>query len=329
MYETRDPGHLNKLLTEEATELFKEYTGSKGASTLVNSLFDPLRNPKYRHQTKQTAGNRSYLSYEPVGICKKVESLCGVANTKMARKSVQSGLAFTIRDLYGTCYSSLHLSHQMAFKKCFYIPSFITTCIDPDSLDFEVWDDAKCDLRKNFHNVLLEIDTSAYPNFSTILQPSQSDRYYACKESLISCYNIFEWVGYKLVKIWVDLDSENERQIEVPMVSLRISDYENVNDLENHRVKGPSSPIPEEWILGRAAALKSRETGPSQLNKNFQDLIGSYARNGGKQYPLDWLKANFSGSEEIRQQGLELDGPLFADLVKKQEEMRETGSKPQ
>lgn len=219
---------------------------------------------------------------------------------------------------------------MMAFKKCFYTPAFTSTSIDPDLIEFDAWDDVKQtadrenNIWKAYHNVILEIDTSEFPNFTTILQLNQTDEYYTKRECLISCYNIFEWVGYRRAKIFVDIDTKNEREIEVPVISLRVVDYVSTNDLEKHCVKGPSSPIPEEWIQKRGSVLKSRESEPEQIHGNFQELCASYARNGGKQYPLDWLNAEWDKIDPaLRKVGEELDGKQFRALEEKQEQKRE------
>lgn len=156
-----------------------------------------------------------------------------------------------------------------------------------------------------------------------MIKRHQSQYFNTERECLLSCYNIYRWTSYRLIPITVDRGKPTQHTITVPLVSLHMEDYEDTNDLDNHCIKGPSFPVPEDWISGRGSILKSRDMAPMQLNNNFKELCASYGRNKGKEYPLDWINANFIDlSEELVTNGEELDGPAFRKLEIAQAEAR-------
>lgn len=168
-----------------------------------------------------------------------------------------------------------------AFKRRFYIPSFTSSSIDPNALFANAWFDGAP--AGNFQNVKFEINTSEYPNFTTIIKDEQT-KYKSEKECLISCYNIFEWVGYRFEKGW-------------PIVTLKILNYERYNDSVDQLIKeGTTAELPLTWMEKKGEIPRSRKMTPAQLNYNLCSLFRSYQKNYGK---MEWLNADFGPEEGL------------------------------
>ena len=89
----------------------------------------------------------------------------------------------------------------------FYIPSFVSTSKNPN---------------KAFpnKNVLMKIDLSEFSDYSGLILPEESD--YKEEECLISCYNIYQFIGY---------DPENS------VLTLKIKNYYHYNDESKNEIR--------------------------------------------------------------------------------------------
>lgn len=236
-----------------------------------------------------------------------------------------SGLVFR-----GALHSPLEI-FMMSFKRRFYIPSFTSTSMYPETMILEPCPDDP-DPKRGYQNVIFEIDTSEYPNFSTIILPHQSP--YNEKECLLSCYNIFSWQGFRINK-WVH--PKTKVVYNMPVVSLKVEDYENYHDLENKCIVGPSGSVPEKWMSKRGDNVRSRNATPERMALVLQELWESYDRNFGNSmddqtkkmidpYPLSWLNASFAVNPtllEHHQTRPPLDNQALIDLLKEQALQRE------
>lgn len=152
----------------------------------------------------------------------------------------------------GICYRSANMSPleiwATKFKDTFYIPSFFST-----STTREV------SLRFN-GNVLFEIDTTEYNNFTTLIQCDQT--VYKENENLISCYNVFKWVGY----------SYNDGDAYV-IVKLKIVSYDKYNDLETHSiVDAKHGDLPLKYAKSGSPEIKNRKLDAKKFNDVFRKI---------------------------------------------------------
>jgi hypothetical protein len=108
----------------------------------------------------------------------------------------------------------------------FFIPSFVSTSISPKCIIFDRFkrrdydEEIKTGMPKGHQNCIFEFDTSEWPDFSSLLlDPSQAEYCETERENLLSCYNVYEWVGYQMIKY-------NGK--EAPLIRLKIRNYDNV-----------------------------------------------------------------------------------------------------
>jgi len=159
-----------------------------------------------------------------------------------------------------------------------------------------VYPDSNAETNTGYQNIIFEIDTAGFPNFSTLIQsPLQTP--YDEEECLISCYNIYSWQGFRVIKY---VHPKTLAVHEVGVVSLKIEDYEEWHDLDKGCVVGPNSRLDETWLGKRGGIMRERNCPPATLNNNLGQLWYSYERSFGakptqanKAYPLWWLNAPF------------------------------------
>lgn len=179
----------------------------------------------------------------------------------------------------GALHSPLEI-FVFAFKRRFYIPSFTSSSVYPERCFYTPWKEGISKGKYNHQNVKFEINTSEFPDFTTLIQKEQTE-HKSEMECLISCYNIFEWSGYRY---------ENG----VPIVTLKILDYNKFNDTKNNKIiNGTTTDLPTEWMTKRGDVPRSREMTPTQFNYNLKELFQSYQSAHGK---MAWLNADFGGS---------------------------------
>lgn len=229
----------------------------------------------------------------------------------------------------GALHSPLEI-FMMSFKRRFYIPSFTSTSICPTKMILDPYPEEPVD-KRGYQNVIFEIDTSEFPNFSTIILSHQSP--YDERENLLSCYNIFSWQGFRMNK-WVH--PRSKEVFDMPIISLKIEDYEDLHDLERQCIIGPSGSVPTEWMTRRGEIVRSRNLTPSQMSHHLQAMWASYDNHFGSKmsendkatttpYPLSWLNATFDVNEEelkAFRSRPDLDNQAFMQLIKEQEQRR-------
>lgn len=76
---------------------------------------------------------------------------------------------------------------MMRHKLRFVLTSFVTAYIDPNSITFKSGD---------VLHVVYEIDTSEFPYHATLIEQQGRKA-----EVLLSCYNIYQFVGYRVAKV--------------------------------------------------------------------------------------------------------------------------------
>jgi len=222
----------------------------------------------------------------------------------------------------------------MSFKRYFYIPSFVSTATDPTKMIFEPHP-KEPDPMSGYQNVIFEIDTTEFPNFTTLIQTGQT--LFDETESLLSCYNIYSWQGFRLNK-WIHPDTKVEYIM--PVVSLKIEDYVGKHDLDQQRIIGPICNINEKWLGGRGEIVMTRSMQPESLTQHVAALWDSYHRNygsaGADPYPLTWLNTTFKVGDNskirnfifdinenpLQVEGHSIDGVAFEKLVAQQNARR-------
>lgn len=89
---------------------------------------------------------------------------------------------------------------MMAWKHHFYIPSFVSGSILPEAMGFSEWTEKFSEeITSLRHNVVFEIDTRKFTEFSTFVKPRQTK--VEGTDVLLSCYNVYSFGGYRLVKV--------------------------------------------------------------------------------------------------------------------------------
>jgi len=205
----------------------------------------------------------------------------------------------------GALHSPLEI-FIMSFKRRFYIPSFTSTAVNPNRLLFNPFPDSNADSKTAYQNIIFEIDTSNFPNFSTLIQTHQT-QYPDETECLLSCYNIYSWQGFRVNKFNVP---KTNISVNVGIVSLKVEVYEQYHDLDTASIVGPNNGLDETWLGRRGEVVRTREMTASVLNNNLGKLWDSYDRTFGtrmptdsknQKYPLDWLNATFTMKNDIAQ----------------------------
>lgn len=204
-------------------------------------------------------------------------------------------------------------------KHRFYIPCFTSTSYNPDLVNFCQFLEENDDRIRGEHNVMIEIITE-YPNFNTVVQKNQSDRWYSDEAVLLSCYNIYRWGGYRLAKIVSDFETDLEEDIVVPVITLYVDSHTKYNDFEKHEINSPMQPVPTEWLTSRDKA-KQREISPDEFHNAFADLCESYREHYGED-ALPWLNANWNKDDAdwLKGEGRIISGTEFREMFKAQEE---------
>lgn len=155
----------------------------------------------------------------------------------------------------GTCYRGAKMSaleiFACQFKDTFYIPSFWSTSLNKN-VATETFTG----------NVLFEIDISEFNNFTTIIQKNQSI-YSKEEECLLSCYNVYKWIGYG----YNDIDN-------YVTVRLKILDYGKLNDIQTHSIINPNNKkFPEKYLKSGSQTLKNRNVSAKELNNILKEII--------------------------------------------------------
>ena len=181
----------------------------------------------------------------------------------------------------GLCYrGALHSPMEifvMAFKYIFFFPGFISTSMDPSKIIFKEYPDWGANATAMYQNVIFEIDTSNFPNFSTIIKNHQT--IFDESESLLSCYNIYRWKGLRIVN-------------NIMIISLEVLNPDLVRDIDNKEITGLHNNLPIEWMRKQGEIMRTRNISPITLKTNVERLFESYGRNTNVNFK-DLLNTNF------------------------------------
>jgi hypothetical protein len=164
----------------------------------------------------------------------------------------------------------------------FYYTSFFSSSTNTKSFIFNRFDDEsyKTDddgtvisIESNRQNCIFEIDASEFFERSTMIQYGQTE-YETENENLFSCYNVFEWVGYQLVKYQHPKDDRDEL---IPLIRLKVKNPETAVFAADYLK--PSA----DWIRKKGQNACSRTWSPSGLHSQFTGLRESLRREATKQ----------------------------------------------
>lgn len=151
------------------------------------------------------------------------------------------------------------------FKRFFFIPSFTSTSTSIDRFFWNPWDEEKAKTQYNLQNILFEIDISEYNRRSTLIQQHQTR--YNEDECLLSCYNIYEWKGYRVLN-------------GIPIVSLKVLNFEEYCDRNTGSIKGAQhGDVPMAWLEKKGEVTRTRDMTPAQLDFHIRALFSSHDRN--------------------------------------------------
>src|SRR5579872_3886731 len=245
----------NKRLTEQGRQIMRKYTtGKNWYCTRVNLLLAT-----------------DLIKGEHATYAKQLKACIGWQTPKYVGK-VYRGVLLTVCEIF-----------YMAYKKTFYMPSFTSAAIHPEKMIFNVFPEIPKPYT-GYQNVIFEIDTSEFPNFSTLIQPDQTD--FDESECLMSCYNIYTWKGLRVIKY-----KHKDTQIidDIPVISLKLENYNLVHDLDTQTVKGDHNQLDSKIISRKGEIVHNRNIRPKTLLWNLNELIKSYNNHYGDTYPLTWL----------------------------------------
>lgn len=174
----------------------------------------------------------------------------------------------------------------MAFKYIFFFPGFISTSMDPSKIIFKEYPESGGNPLGTYQNVIFEIDTSSFPNFSTIIKSHQTA--YDESESLLSCYNIYKWKGLRVVN-------------NIMIISLEVLNPELVRDMDKKEITGLHNNLPTEWLGKKGEIMRTRDVAPVVLTNNVKTLFESYGRLKNINFK-NLLNANFDSVSVVAQQ---------------------------
>lgn len=187
----------------------------------------------------------------------------------------------------GTICSSMEIS-MMAYKKRFFIPGFVSTSMSEETAYWVPVDDNGVGKT----NVMYMIDTSKYPDYTTIIQSHQQT--FAEKECLIGCYNYFEFKRsvYNKEKdrmdVYLDLIQPDDREFIVKNISLIPDDEskENVGINEwDESIPGKVIVTEDQekltnWLAKRGEIVRDKHFPTETIIHNTCGLLDSlYRRN--------------------------------------------------
>lgn len=203
---------------------------------------------------------------------------------------------------------------MMAHKKVFFMPQFIMAYHNWSDMGLDLYSDDAADayITNNRHNVVFEIDTTEFPNFTTMIQHDEGG--IAGKpRSLLSCLNAFAWLGLRKV----DLGSK-----EIAVISLKIVD----NALVSTEGKISLQPVtvPYAWVKTKGRVQYSRAASAKVLLHNTKTLFTSFTSKESDNNFVKlstWANYDFDKSHAIPEgmTGYEIDGKNFETLYKAQE----------
>ena len=264
---TSDTLEINRMIEEigreqnEAIRLRAEGRVLEDSPTPVSDAAIVMYTGDDKHPWWCTRANM-FLAYDLFND-KSVRDLCRIQLLKeavVAQYPKRCGIFYR-----GGTYSAFEI-FMMAFKRRFYLPSFMST-----STDF-----SHCLFGKggSKHNVIFVIDSSEYFESSTDIQDHQTQ--YDERENLFACYTTFSWEGVHLT---------NNGVLTV-FLKTKIP-CENTMTLLKQTV--PTFP-PGRWLSDRVSqSQQSRDVGIIHLVSGYKSLVASYIRNGGREpseYPI-------------------------------------------
>ncbi len=153
-----------------------------------------------------------------------------------------------------------------AYKGTTFFPHFVSTSLDKTKMYWAPYqDDTELEKSRGIHNVRQVIDTSEFPDYSTIIQEHQSPYFEEERENLLACYNLLEFQKCKYDK----------------MKNL-FSTYYKVKNPAEHVVQEYNPLIHKmlnEWMKKRGEISRTKRMSCAQIANSVSLLFESYDRN--------------------------------------------------
>lgn len=205
----------------------KEYTDPTKKFSAVSNEVDRVisqytENKNYVHTILNFALNAHILDALPA----LTPAIRNLRNAIIEQGPKYKGLVYR-----GSIASPMEIT-MMVHKKIFFIPSFVSTSMDEDSC---YWNPLSGPDPAGKHNVKFVIDTSEFPDHSTIIQDHQSP--YKEKECLLACYNLYEYQRHEYTE--ADQTFRVYLKVKNPHNYVPQIDEELENDLPNWLRKRP------------------------------------------------------------------------------------------
>lgn len=146
----------------------------------------------------------------------------------------------------GICYRVGFLNPMelftMTFKGIFYISQFFSTSTNRDAV-----------IKYFKGNVLYEIDTTEFNNFTTLINKKTQTIYPEEEENLISCYNIYQYIHHYLGYNFV-------------IIRLKLLNYHDLNDLTQHTIKDAKhGDFPLKYMKSGLNTVRDKCLAPDKL----------------------------------------------------------------
>jgi len=255
---------------QNSNAIFKLYTSEPGwycskvnlllasDSALLEKGMTPINAPKSSYSQYQ---NDKWVPLDIVGASSVTHGMyvrflkCAIGvlskEQRMNKNPPLNMNINTVNKVWRGCDLSPIEIMTYGFKKVFYIPSFVSTSIDPN-----------CAFPKK--NTRIEIDISEFKEYLCLIGPEHSIYYQNEKECLISCYNIYEYLGY-----------------ENGVLKLKLRNYHSLNSVETNALNTVlnSQDIVDALNLNDIPELYFRKKNPVQQNIK---LLNDYYANPDK-----------------------------------------------
>eukprot|EP01127_Copromyxa_protea_P012177 TRINITY_DN3140_c0_g1_i2.p1 TRINITY_DN3140_c0_g1~~TRINITY_DN3140_c0_g1_i2.p1 ORF type:complete len:678 (-),score=88.74 TRINITY_DN3140_c0_g1_i2:3-2036(-) len=149
-----------------------------------------------------------------------------------------------------------------ALKHKFFIPSFVSTSIIHGF--WEAFPTRNPKPNYSYQNVMFEIDLTKYNKRSALITEAQT-KYPDEGECLLSCYNVYEWKGYRY-------------EDGIPIISLEVQDFESSVDSTGKIYGSQHGDLPLEWFERRGTRVRERNITPESFHYTLKDIVMRYKK---------------------------------------------------
>eukprot|EP01127_Copromyxa_protea_P001314 TRINITY_DN11339_c0_g1_i1.p1 TRINITY_DN11339_c0_g1~~TRINITY_DN11339_c0_g1_i1.p1 ORF type:complete len:1011 (-),score=223.41 TRINITY_DN11339_c0_g1_i1:30-3023(-) len=255
----------DKLLTKKGADVISKYYDSKWLASRINLLLTT-------DKIKQIEPMDPRGSMSPRTSSRNSHVSTTIPNLGFFVAELRACIAWQTPKWNGKVWcASLHSPLElfiMAVTGVFCVPSFISAVLSPQDLDYNSYKKSKVEEERQqgkhclHHNCIFEIDTSTWPDNSTIHETNSPGN--PKFTNLFTCYNIFEWTGYHVV---------NFRGAQVPVIQLQVCPYSRLLQSEEE----PFPSLDHYRLSLPRFSISRRHISAKKLHVNFVELCKRYS----------------------------------------------------